>query len=96
MEVEFTGEIWFWRGPAPHHFITVPDEECELLKEEWTFASYGWGMIPVTVRIGRSEWATSLFPKDGKYIVPIKLAVRRAEHLDEGDAPHVRLRIRVG
>ncbi len=28
MDLEFSGEIWFWRGPAPWHFVTVPDEHC--------------------------------------------------------------------
>ena len=27
--------------------------------------TYGWGMIPVSVRIGDTEWTTSLWPKDG-------------------------------
>ncbi len=42
-------------------------------------------MIPVRARIGATEWNTSLFPKDGLYVVPVKDAVRRAEGLDEGD-----------
>lgn len=94
MELEFAGEIWFWRGPAPHHFITVPEDESEILRDEAAFVSYGWGMIPVTVRIGESEFETSLFPKDGGYIVPIKLAVRRTEGLTVGDVPAVQLRLR--
>ncbi|CAB4857218.1 unannotated protein [freshwater metagenome] len=94
MELEFTDELWFWRGPAPWYFITVPDAECRILTEEWRFASYGWGMIPVTARIGCSTWATSLFPKDGRYILPVKAAVRRAEQLDEGDVPLVSMTIR--
>ena len=24
MDLELTGEVWFWRGPAPHHFLSVP------------------------------------------------------------------------
>jgi hypothetical protein len=51
-------------------------------------------MIPVTAQIGNTVWATSLFPKDGRYILPVKAAVRRAEELDDGDVPRVRLRIR--
>lgn len=94
MELEFSGELWFWRGPAPWYFITVPDEECLILEDESTFVSYGWGMIPATVRIGRSEWDTSLFPKDGRYIVPVKAAIRHAERLDQGDRPTVHLTIR--
>lgn len=95
MQVEFSGEIWTWRGPAPFYFITVPDEEAQILKDEWTFSSYGWGMLPVTARIGRTTWPTSLFPKDGSYVLPLKVAVRNAERLDEGDAPHVIMSIRL-
>lgn len=95
MDLDFTGEIWFWRGPAPFYFITVPDAECLILKDEWMFASYGWGMIPVIARIGDSEWDTSLFPKDGRYILPVKAAIREAEQVDEGDAPLVKMSIRL-
>jgi hypothetical protein len=56
--------------------------------------TYGWGMIPVTVRIGKTEWKTSLFPKDGRYIVPLKDSVRKPENLDEGDKVTVRLEVR--
>jgi hypothetical protein len=50
-------------------------------------------MIPVRVRVGRSVWTTSLFPKDGRYVVPVKSAVRRAERLVEGDRVTVELSI---
>lgn len=94
MEFEFTGELWFWRGPAPWYFVTVPEKECLVLQDESPVVSYGWGMIPVSVRIGDTEWETSLFPKDGRYVVPVKAAARKAEQLEEGDHPTVRLRIR--
>jgi Domain of unknown function (DUF1905) len=55
--------------------------------------SYGWGMIPVTARIGATRWTTSLFPKDGRYIVPVKAVVRKAEGLDVGDTVTVRLTV---
>ncbi|HEY9408013.1 MAG TPA: DUF1905 domain-containing protein [Jiangellaceae bacterium] len=91
MELEFSGEMWFWRGPAPWHFVTVPEENCHELDATAAVVSYGWGMIPVTAEIGRTEWKTSLFPKDGSYIVPVKAVVRRAEGLDVGDLVTVRL-----
>ena len=56
--------------------------------------SYGWGMIPVRVRIGTSVWETALFPKDGRYVVPVKDVVRRAEGLVLGDTVGVRLVVR--
>jgi hypothetical protein len=85
MHIEFDGKIWFWQGPAPWYFVTVPEQHSDDLKAIVGMVTYGWGMIPVTVRIGKTQWTTSLFPKDGLYIVPIKASVRKAEDLDEGD-----------
>jgi len=65
MELQFSGELWYWRGPAPFHFVTVPDEDCGALEAASSFVSYGWGMIPVRVRIGTTEFRTALWPKDG-------------------------------
>ena len=93
MDLEFSGEMWFWKGPAPWHFITVPDEECGELEAASAFVTYGWGMIPVTARIGATGWKTSLFPKAGRYIVPVKAGVREAEELEVGDVVTVRLAV---
>jgi Domain of unknown function (DUF1905) len=93
MNLEFSGEMWFWKGPAPWYFITVPEEECGELEAASAFVTYGWGMIPVTARIGETGWKTSLFPKDGRYIVPVKAQVRKAEELDVGDMVTVRLTV---
>lgn len=94
MRTTFTGEIWYWRGPSPYRFITVPEEACVGLRAMAAAVSYGWGMIPVTVPIGGTVWATSLFPKDGRYVVPVKDAVRTAEGIAEGDVVTVELAIR--
>jgi hypothetical protein len=91
MNLEFSGEMWFWRGPAPWHFVTVPEQQCGELEAVSAFVTYGWGMIPVAARIGRTEWTTSLFPKDGQYVVPVKTSVRKAERLAVGDILTVRL-----
>jgi hypothetical protein len=95
MNLEFTGTIWFWRGPAPWYFVTVPAEQSRDLKAISGLVTYGWGVIPVRVQIGNTEWQTSLFPKDGRYLVPIKASVREAENLDQGDNVTVRLDVRL-
>lgn len=94
MHLTFSGEIWYWRGPSPFHFVTVPAEECRELQAIAALVTYGWGMIPVTARIGTIEWKTSLFPKAGAYIVPIKGAVRSANGLAAGDQVTLQLRVR--
>jgi hypothetical protein len=95
MEIEFNGKIWFWKGPAPWYFVTVPAKECGDLKAISGIVTYGWGMIPVIARIGKTEWKTSLWPKDGSYIVPIKASVQKAENLVEGDTVTIRLEVRL-
>jgi len=94
MNIDFNGKIWFWHGPAPFYFVTVPEEQSHDLKAISGFVTYGWGMIPVCVRIGKTEWKTSLFPKDGRYIVPIKDSVRKAENLEDGDEVTIQLEVR--
>ena len=94
MNIEFTGKIWFWRGPAPWFFVTVPERQSGDLNAISNIVTYGWGMIPVTVRIGKTVWETSLWPKDDRYIVPIKASVRQVEHIEEGDEVTVHLEVR--
>jgi len=55
--------------------------------------SYGWGVIPARVRIGETDFATSLFPRDGGYLVPIKDTVRARERLGEGDVVELHLSV---
>ena len=95
MIITFDGPIWFWRGPAPWYFVTVPAEQSSDLKAISSLVTYGWGVIPVHVQTGKTRWQTSLFPKDGRYLVPIKASVRRAENLEEGDNVTIRLEVRL-
>jgi Domain of unknown function (DUF1905) len=95
VEIEFSGEVWFWRGPAPWHFVTVPDEQSDHIASVALDVTYGWGMIPVTVRVGRTEWKTSLWPKDERYILPLRTDVRRAEAIELGDTVAVTLLLKL-
>ena len=94
MNIELHGTIWFWRGPAPWYFVTIPAQQCRDLSAIAGSVTYGWGMIPVHIRIGTTAWMTSLFPKDGRYLVPIKASVRKAENLEEGDNVTIQLDVR--
>lgn len=85
MKLEFSAVIWEWRGPAPYYFVTVPEAEAGMIAAASELVTYGWGMIPVTIRVGATTFTTSLWPKDGGYVVPLKLDVRRSEQVDLGD-----------
>lgn len=93
MKLEFSGTIWFWKGPAPWYFVTVPAEQYGDLKALVQIVTYGWGMIPVHVQVGKTRWQTSMFHKSGSYIVPIRASVRKAERLEEGDDVTMQLEV---
>jgi hypothetical protein len=91
IEVSFSGEIVYWRGPAPFYFVAVPPEVAREIADVASLVTYGWGAIPATVRIGDTVWATSLFPRDGGYLLPVRVSVRKAEGLDLGDIVDVHM-----
>lgn len=95
MVLEFSGEIIWWRGPAPFHFVRVPPEESAQIEAAKQLLTYGWGVIPVTAHVGQTEFTTSLFPKDGLFLVPLKDRVRSAESLELGDVVALRLTLDV-
>ena len=84
-----TGDVIEWRGPAPFYFVRVPDEQVGLIRDIAEMVSYGWGVIPATVTIGATTVTTSLFPKDGGYLVPIKSALRLPEKIELGNVVDV-------
>jgi hypothetical protein len=94
VDVAFSGEVIVWRGPAPYYFVRLPDQPAAAVHAVSRVATYGWGCIPVSARIGDSEFGTALFPKDGGYLLPIKAVVRKAEQLEQGDVVPVQLVIR--
>jgi hypothetical protein len=95
MELVFTGPVWEWRGPAPYHFVTVPDDDAALIESLAQAITYGWGMIPVQVQLGDTVWTTSLWPKDGSYVVPLKHLVRKREHVALDDVVELTLTLDV-
>ncbi|MEZ0069326.1 hypothetical protein ABIA32_005370 [Streptacidiphilus sp. MAP12-20] len=95
MYVTFVGHVIEWRGPAPFYFVRVPEDECAGIQEVASAATYGWGVIPVSARIGEIDFSTSLFPKDGGYLLPIKNAVRKPQNLSAGDEVTVEMTVRL-
>ena len=94
MEFTFSGAVWEWRGPAPYHFVSVPLEIANEIKQLASAVTYGWGMIPVSGKIGTTSFSTSLWAKNGTYAVPLKDAVRKAEGISIGDMVSVKLALK--
>lgn len=93
MQFEFSGEVIHWRGPSPFHFVRLPEDQAEEIRSISSAVTYGWGMIPVQATVGATSWTTSLFPKDGGYLLPLRDFVRKNEQLDVGLEVHAILDI---
>jgi hypothetical protein len=91
VQIDFTGPVIEWRGPAPYLFVQVPDDAAALIESVSTGITYGWGMIPADVTIGETSWYTALWPRQGTYVVPLKTDVRKAEGIDLDDVVTVGL-----
>jgi len=94
VEFSFSNAVWEWRGPAPYHFVSVPLEIANEIKQLASAVTYGWGMIPVSGKIGTTSFSTSLWAKNGTYAVPLKDAVRKAEGISIGDMVSVKLALK--
>jgi hypothetical protein len=95
VDLRFTGQVIEWRGPSPYYFVPVPDPESADIREVAAIATYGWGVVPVEARIGEVAFATSLFPKDGGYLLPLKDAVRKPHDLSAGDDVTIEITVRL-
>lgn len=88
----FEGPVVEWRGPAPFYFLAIPEEDSDDIK----FAAKGveyWGQVPVVASINGWEFTTALFPKDGRYLLPLKDAVRKRAEIERGQTLSASLRL---
>ena len=92
--IRFTAAVIEWRGPSPFYFAPVPPEALDTLRAAARGSSYGWGVVPVTAWCGGIEFTTSLIPRDGGFLAPLKDAVRRPLGISAGDEVTIALAVR--
>ena len=91
----FTAPLWLTAGGGTWYFITLPKDYADQIKFTRHGKRRGFGSVRVRVKIGTSDWATSLFSdsKSGSYLLPIKAAVRKSERLADGNEVSVELSV---
>ncbi|GAA4487442.1 DUF1905 domain-containing protein [Actinoallomurus oryzae] len=97
MVVVFEAELWIWdaRRSDTWTFVSLPADESEEIRDLAGGLRRGFGSLRVRVVVGTSTWTTSIFPDSarGRYVLPIKRAVRTAESLDAGDVATVKVEL---
>lgn len=94
MQFAFDAEVIYWRGPAPFFYAPVPEAQAAEIRQAAKLVSYGWGVIPVEASVQGVTFTTSLFPKDGSYLVPLKDAVRKPTGITAGDTVHIEMTLK--
>jgi hypothetical protein len=94
LQISFEATVIYWRGPAPFFYAPIPDDLIEDVRKAARIATYGWGCVPVEAEVGGVAFTTALFPKDGTYLLPLKVAVRRKTNITAGDAITAEMTIR--
>jgi Domain of unknown function (DUF1905) len=95
---EFAASLWLYPGANGWHFVSVPPEISADIADITGGIPRGFGSVRVAVTVGGTSWRTSIFPdsKTQTYLLPMKKAVRAAEHLEAGDDVRVRIEIADG
>ena len=91
MEMSFTSNLIEWRGPAPYYFILVPKPQSAQIKSIASAITYGWGVVYTHATIGDTSWKTTLMPKEGLYLLPIRKVLRLDLKLEENQEIEVEL-----
>lgn len=85
MRLKVTAKVIEWRGPAPFYFLPITDEDARLISEAAKLVSYGWGVVPVSAELAGKSWQTSLIPRQGTYLLPLKDEIRRPLGIETGE-----------
>jgi hypothetical protein len=92
---QFSAPLWKYPGADGWHFVSLPAEISDDIDQLTVGVRHGFGSVRVAVTVGSTSWRTSIFPdsKARTYVLPMKKAVRAAEHLSPGDAVETRLEL---
>jgi len=93
-DLRFAAPLWADDGEGGWHFVTLPAEAADELRNLVPPRGPGFGSIRVTVTVGDSTWDTSVFPDKAtdSFVLPVKKAVRQSNRLEPGDTVQVQLR----
>ncbi|KRE66221.1 hypothetical protein ASG92_16415 [Arthrobacter sp. Soil736] len=87
----FRAELWLYPGDSGWHFLTLPEDLADDIREESAAFRRGFGSVKVTASIAGHQWQTSLFPesRSRSYVLPVKKAIRTAARISAGDEVEV-------
>ena len=94
----FRGELWHYPEESGWHFITLPQDVAEELRDGAAPFAKAFGSVKVTASVAGQRWSTSVFPdtRSGSYLLPVKKGIRTAAGIGAGDEVDVELELGLG
>lgn len=88
-------KVWLYEGEAAWHFLSIPKDISETMRERFAGIARGWGSLRVEATIGKTSWKTSVFPdkKSGTYMLPVKADIRKKEGIKAGQTVKLTLEV---
>lgn len=79
-------KVWLYPGKGGWHFANLSLKQSREIRALFGADATGWGSLPVRVRIGETEWKTSIFRdrNSRSYLFAIKAEVRQKERIGAG------------
>jgi Domain of unknown function (DUF1905). len=89
IKYEFSAKVWHYSSTGSMGgwwIVCLPQEMSHGRRESLKFLEEGWGRMKVTAKIGRIQWATSIWfdTKLDSYLLPVKAEIRKKEKLEIG------------
>lgn len=86
IKYKFTAKPWLYAGPGSWHFVSLPNELAQEIRNALKSEEEGWGRLKAKAKIGNSEWMTAIWfdTKMNTYLLPLKAEIRKKENLAIG------------
>lgn len=77
-QFSFSANVWEWDGPQVWHFVSLPEDLANIVRESFGHNAHGFKSLRVEVNVSNQTWRTSIFPdsKRGTYLLPLKKDIR--------------------
>jgi hypothetical protein len=87
----FEGKVQFSGGGAAWHFVVIPAELADRLRQFGGAQKRPVGPKTVEASLGQSAWTARLVnePNSGAFLLPVSADVRKAENLEKGQTVRI-------
>ncbi len=92
---DFEANLWKAGGNSGWHFVSLPIALSQEIRHLFQKEEEGWGRLPVLACINDHEWETAIWfdTKNNRYLLPLKIEIRKKKNIQVGDTLFIRLKI---